>query len=832
MLGELLGARYRVINVLGSGGFGHTYVAEDMQRPGNPRCVLKHLTFASNDTAMLVQVRRLFQAEAESLEQLGQHDQIPRLLAYFEENREFYLVQEFIDGRPLSEELALGQRLMEPQVVDLLMDVLGILIYVHDQGVIHRDIKPDNLIRRLCDRKLVLIDFGAVKTIGSALLEAGGDTSLMSVPIYTSGYGASEQCLGRPRCSSDIYSLGMVGIQALTGMRPSQLPHEFNTCEVIWRDQAEVSDALAAVLDKMIRYHVTERYATAAAALQDLQAASGRPLASLNTAVTVIPAEQTQAQARTQAQAQAQRNSQPHPLPLSPPGILQKMVSSKIGRPEAAAQTAATLVSPLGSAQLGLRRRDAPPSAGKGAIVGWKIVTGAGLVAVAAIALTRGGLLNNPLATTPNVSTEASIASPPSLADRISTGNHLLNIWQAHPVTKQDGIEYLAAGNYAQAVSALAAARQADLSDPETLIYLNNARIGTDKSYQVAIAVPLGANVVQALELLRGVAQVQDTVNGGGGINGVKLKIAIVDDNNTPAIAQQLATSLANDASILAVIGHSNSDTSMAAAQVYKDRQLVMISPTSSAVKLSNFDRYIFRTVPSDRMTAQALGNYMLQRLKKRKAAVFFNAASEYSQSLKQEFKEALFYNNVELVQEVDLTRPDFDADMAMQTAIAQGVEVLMLAPDSKALDRAFQIIQLNRRRLQVLAGDTAYNPTLLKLVGDQAVGMVVAVPATVQFSPFQQQFGQLWGGKVVPSWRSALAYDSTQALVAALRKNPTRQGLQRTLALPTFTAPGAKGSVSFLGSGDRKGNVQLMTVVPTPTKPNGSPTYNFRTLP
>ncbi len=802
MLGELLGARYRVIQILGSGGFGHTYIAEDMQRPGNPRCVLKHLTFSSNDPDMLTQVRRLFQAEAETLEKLGQHDQIPRLLAYFEENCEFYLVQEFIEGHPLSQELAEGVRFSEHQVTALLDDVLGILAYVHEQGVIHRDVKPDNLIRRQSDRKLVLIDFGAVKTLGSTLLESQSETSPVSIPIYTSGYGASEQCLGRPRYSSDIYSLGMVGIQALTGMRPSQLPHEFTTCEVIWRDQVEVSEPLARVLNHMVRYHVTDRYPTAIAALTDLRQTLGNASPTtipFNAEATVIPSQETQAQ--------------------SPSSIAASALSTPEGPPSSPRPT---------------------PWAWSG--IAWKIAGGLGLATLTGGLLERSGHLEWLKAKSPTpVPTELAITNYASITEKISAGERLLNIWQPPVAAKQDGIDALGVGNYPQAIANLETAHKQDPSDPETLIYLNNARIGKAPSYQTAIAVPFGSNVVQALELLRGTAQAQDEVNRTGGVNGVKLKVVIADDDNTPAIAQQIASTFVANASILGVIGHSNSDTTLAAAQIYRDHQLVMISPTSSAVKLSNFDRYIFRTIPNDRMTAQSLVNHMLQRLKKRKAAVYFNAASEYSQSLKQEFKSALFYNNIELIQEVDLTRPDFDADTSFQQAVAKGIEVILLAPDSHAIDRALQVIQLNQKQLQLLAGDTLYTPTVLKLAGEQALGMVVAVPAAMAPSPFQQRFTKLWGTSELNSWRTALAYDATQALVAALRKNPTRQGLQRSLSQPTFTASGFQGAVRFLPSGDRKGSVQLMSITRNPRlkpslpkQPQTSPQskYRFSRLP
>jgi eukaryotic-like serine/threonine-protein kinase len=854
MLGELLGARYRVINVLGSGGFGHTYVAEDMQRPGNPRCVLKHLTFASEDAAMLEQVRRLFQAEAESLEKLGQHDQIPRLLAYFEENREFYLVQEFVEGRPFSEELVNGRRLTEQQVVDVLVDVLSILAYVHEQGVIHRDIKPDNLIRRYRDRKLVLIDFGAVKTIGNTIAEANDKTGLPSVPIYTSGYGASEQCLGRPRCSSDIYSLGMVGIQALTGMRPSQLPHEFNTCEVIWRDQAEVSDALATMLDRMIRYHVNERYQTALDVLHDLHQVALQDLnPDLNAALTMIPPEQTRAQRseivyppspsqqnHSQPQRSQSQQSQPRPSSQPQPSKPQSLQAPSSQAPLLRFQPTPDLSSQ--TQEVGISQSLAsPPWMRRGTPWrwNWKLVAGGSVAAIAAATLGRGWLLNTfglSNAVSPDAPIDAPTVTAPSVADRLSTGERLLNVWQRQPM-KQAGVDHFAAERYPQAVAALEAARKANLADPETLIYLNNARIGSAKAYQIGVVVPFGSNVLQAQELLRGAAQAQDEVNRAGGFKGTKLKLTLADDDNTPDIAHQIAAAMVNTPPILGIVGHGNSDTSLAAAQVYKARRMVMISPTSSAVKLSNLDRHVFRTIPSDRMTAQALGNYMLQRLKKRKAVVFYNAASEYSKSLKQEFKEALFYNNIELVQEVDLTGPDFDADVSVQQAIAQGAEVLMLAPDNRALDRAVQVIQLNRRRLPLLAGDTVYTPNVLKLAREQAVGMVVAVPAALSPSPFQQQFRRLWGNQVAPSWRTALAYDSTQALVTALGRNPSRGGVQRALMQPGFTAPGSQGAVSFLPSGDRKGNVQLMTVTAVAGKPQGtnkgaSDSYWFKPLP
>lgn len=264
--------RYKVLKDIGSGGFGRTFLAEDTLRPGNPHCVVKQLAPAKKDEGFVKIAKRLFEREAESLEALGRHDRIPQLLAYFEENKEFYLVQEFIKGHSLSEELIPGKRLLESQVVDMLKDVLEVLDFIHSHSVIHRDIKPANIIRRDSDRKLVLIDFGAVKLVQSQIIE--NDVEQLqthkrphTVMIGTVTYAAPEQLSGEPVFNSDIYALGIIGIQAVTGQAPNQLHISATTKS---RDYAQVSDRLAAILDKMVQYHPSERYDSAVEVLREL----------------------------------------------------------------------------------------------------------------------------------------------------------------------------------------------------------------------------------------------------------------------------------------------------------------------------------------------------------------------------------------------------------------------------------------------------------------------------------------------------------------------------------------------------------------------------------
>jgi len=269
--GKILAGRYKIVKVLGSGGFSETYIAEDMQRPGYPRCVVKQLKPANTQSKSLELARRLFNSEAQTLEKLGYHNQIPQLLAYFEQDNEFYLVQEYIVGHSLIKELPLGKGVTETAVIKIIRELLQILVFVHEHGVIHRDIKPSNIIRRHIDNKLVLIDFGAVKEL-STPQDDDSEKTPFTIGIGTKGYAPSEQCFGRPQYNSDIYAIGMIGIRALTGISPHEIDrNEYGEWQ--WRDKAFVSDALAEILSKMVLDDCKQRYKSASevlAVLNDL----------------------------------------------------------------------------------------------------------------------------------------------------------------------------------------------------------------------------------------------------------------------------------------------------------------------------------------------------------------------------------------------------------------------------------------------------------------------------------------------------------------------------------------------------------------------------------
>lgn len=285
--GKVLDGRYKIVKVLGSGGFSETYIAEDTRRPGNPLCVVKQLKPANAKAEGMEIARRLFTSEAQTLEKLGIHSQIPQLLAYFEEEEEFYLVQEYIVGRPLSQELSSGKRLSEAAVVNILRDLLQTLVFVHDNEVIHRDIKPSNIIRRESDRKLVLIDFGAVKQVTTQILDNTEQTAF-TIGIGTRGYAPPEQCVGRPHYSSDIYAVGMIGIKALTGIPPHDMARDEHG-ELTWTHQAKVSNSLAQILSKMVLDNWKQRYKSAREALAALETLANP--SELNSTEEILPTD-------------------------------------------------------------------------------------------------------------------------------------------------------------------------------------------------------------------------------------------------------------------------------------------------------------------------------------------------------------------------------------------------------------------------------------------------------------------------------------------------------------------------------------------------------------
>jgi eukaryotic-like serine/threonine-protein kinase len=258
--GDLLRNRYRIEQALAAGGFGETYLAIDLDYPGQRQVVVKHLKPAKSDPQTLEIARRLFESEAKVLAELGEtSDRLPALYAYFEEQDEFYLVLEFVVGQTLAKELGAG-KLSEAQTIEILQEILASLAVLHRKNKIHRDLKPANIIRRTSDQKLVLIDFGAVKEVRQVTNLA--NPLSMSIGIGTQGYMPTEQAIGFPRLASDVYAVGAIGIQCLTGQHPHGLFDE-SVLALRWQHLCQVSPGLAAMLEKMLAQQPSERYVDA-----------------------------------------------------------------------------------------------------------------------------------------------------------------------------------------------------------------------------------------------------------------------------------------------------------------------------------------------------------------------------------------------------------------------------------------------------------------------------------------------------------------------------------------------------------------------------------------
>lgn len=263
----LLGDRYRAFRPIGRGGFGRTFLAIDEYKPSRPKCVIKQFFPQNQGTQDPEHAHELFRREAVQLEQLGRHPQIPELLAHFEQAEYQYLVQEFINGRNLLQEIAETGPFSDVQVWHLLNDLLPVLEFIHHHQVIHRDIKPQNIIRRASNQQSVLVDFGAAKSI------AGRDLARTGTSIGSPEFVAPEQAMGKATFASDLYSLGVTCIYLLTQVRPADL---FDTGEGswIWRPHlpCPVNTVLGEILDKMLQGPVKRRFQSATEVRQAIQA--------------------------------------------------------------------------------------------------------------------------------------------------------------------------------------------------------------------------------------------------------------------------------------------------------------------------------------------------------------------------------------------------------------------------------------------------------------------------------------------------------------------------------------------------------------------------------
>lgn len=398
---------------------------------------------------------------------------------------------------------------------------------------------------------------------------------------------------------------------------------------------------------------------------------------------------------------------------------------------------------------------------------------------------------------------------PETVRSRVSVGAQ--SLFASESDQKEEGIEAIAQGNYANAVTVLNASLSDNPNDPEAFIYRSNARIGDERAYNIAVVAPAGDASAIGLEILRGAAQAQDTINRGGGIDGTPVRLILVNDGNDSELAKTLATNLVEDPSILGVVGHYSSDVTLATAPIYAEGELVTITPVSTAVDLSGISPYLYRTVPSDSFAAAALSAYMLYYREDRTAAVFYDSDNDLSDSLKDEFNSFVNAWGGEVVDEYDMASGEFSADIVSEDT----ADVLMLAASPQTLDEAAAIIEANNGERPVLGGDEIYNRYILEETGPDAQALTVAVPwhlLSDDTSPaFVTSSRDLWKGDV--SWRTAAAYDAVVAIAAGLTGDASREGLKAAFDSTNFSVDSAAGPIIFLPSGDRRQVDRLVQV-------------------
>jgi branched-chain amino acid transport system substrate-binding protein len=434
---------------------------------------------------------------------------------------------------------------------------------------------------------------------------------------------------------------------------------------------------------------------------------------------------------------------------------------------------------------------------------------------------------------TKNQDQESSTIQP-----RLSWGEKILISADNNP-DKQLAVQKFAAGDFLQAELQFNNSLKAYPNDPEALIYLNNSLAAKNAAVDLAtikigVSIPVGGSLDVAKEILRGVAQAQNEINKQGGIeqDGVEklVQVQIANDDNEPEIAQKIAAGFVANPKILGVVGHNSSDASIAAAPIYQQGKLVMISPTSTARELSQAGNYIFRTTPSSRILAEMLAQYSIENLRLQKIGVCADSKSPASISFKEEFSLAAFELGGEIIPtNCDFASAKFNPDEIPGKAIANGSQALLLVPSVDKINQALEVSKANQNRLTILGNHSMYTYETLNVGQSGVNGMILPTvwhPDSTTKSAFNKNARELWG--MEGNWRTATAYDATKTLFAGLASANTRSQLQQTLANSGFAASGALGKITFQPSGDRQIKGTLVKIQPGKSSGTG---YDFKPI-
>jgi ABC-type branched-subunit amino acid transport system substrate-binding protein/serine/threonine protein kinase len=848
--GDILCDRYQIIAQLGQGGFARTYTANDLEQPENSPCVVKEIRPPqSTVTEVLQRANTQFEIEAAALQRLGQqHPRIPNLIDSFENNGKFYLIQEYIPGQSLRDEFTTGTRWTQEQVIVLLQEILSIIQFVHEQGMVHRDIHPGNLIRRSCDSSIVLIDFGAVREISTLGVTNSGEISTTQA-IGIRGYMPAEQLLmpWNPQPYNDIYAIGAIAVQAITHLHPNNLPRDFLSCELLWhystpdRELPQISDGLRRILNQMIRFPYCDRYHSAADVLRDLRSVIAvqlppiqQPAMELESDTNIgnshLPASLTNIQTVTRTENRSEELYSPtnnQTVPQAENLSEQPYWSTNNQTVTQAENLWEQPSSPTSNQTITQTVAAFFPKLKVRLSIAIALVAAAGAIAI-------------------HYNSIFSSKTRLVFGDGLSAGEEIL-FTSSSPRLKQRGVSEFAASNSTEAFNLFKKSWQEYGKDPETLVYMNNAFLEANKIpyYTISVVIPIGSKNPdspthlsdQVKEVLRGVAQAQTEVNlrlsnsrnnndfpgadflQGKAINGKGLKVILADDANDKEEAKQKASLLVNQPDILAVIGHSNSEMTIHTVDIYNKNNLVLMSSSSATEELTDEPRkFFFRTQYTSSLIAISLGEHLIAKNQKQ-AVILYNQANAFGSSFYEEFKKYFESQGGKIIRirDFDLSKKDFNAQRAIKEIEAQGETAIALVPDAhvtNSLNNAFEIMKLNGDRNWIVGAWTLMCPQTLEIAFQSQQKLFKKFISSVGWHPlssinqeFPQQARSLWGGEV--NTRTASAYDATRALIKALemQQQPSREGMQKTLSSPNFSADGATGTIQFDSpkNGDRK---------------------------
>lgn len=416
---------------------------------------------------------------------------------------------------------------------------------------------------------------------------------------------------------------------------------------------------------------------------------------------------------------------------------------------------------------------------------------------------------------------------------RMSLGEKLLaqdyqNVHSQSMVTLYEGVASFARCEYSTASEKFQASLNLNKNNPEALIYLNNAKAISQEHFKIAVSVPLGSIPEVAHEILRGVAQAQAEINQQNGIRQKLLLVQIVNDNNDPVIVRQVAQQLAEDSSVIAVVGHNTSNASLAGSEVYQKAGLVMVSPTSGSTELSGIGSYIMRTTPSVAIMANTLADYASVNYFKN-IVVCADSRSSASSSFVEEFILEMNNDGGKVAGvKCDFAQKNLDPHSIVKQAISQNADALLLAPSLDRLNQAIAIAQANQQRLPLLGSHSLYTFEIIKQGKEHVAGMVLPspwIPPAASDHDFSQSMIKYWGGAV--NWRTATAYDATQAIIQGLKSSRTRSKLQSVITQSDFVVNGVTGKFRF-DRGDRLGQTLLVYITESDTN---SQQYQFAPL-